>query len=128
MNAEATRRLFGKAGVRDLEILGLKLWHFEEANAVIRLKKMDEDGNTRNYPTEQAKDFDRGYDLPGLPMPPVRLTAGYLLNATGTEFERTQVARPVGRKKTKWCAAILPIESRKMGERAWIEVTRQGHF
>lgn len=86
---------------------------FEDADAVVRFKKMDEDGLTRNYPTEQAKDFDRGLPLPGLPMPPVRLTAGYLLDATSTQFERTQVARPVGQKRTKWCAAIVPIEIRK---------------
>ena len=49
MNAEAERRLLGKAGVKDLDIRGLKLWLFEDANAVIRLKKMDEDGRTRNY-------------------------------------------------------------------------------
>ncbi len=128
MNAEAGRRLLGRAGIRDIEIRGLKLWLFEDANAVIRLKKMDEDGRTRNYPTEQAKDFDRGNDLPGLPMPPVRLTAGYWLDETGTQFERTQVARPVGQKRTKWCAAIVPLESRKETDRAWIDVTRQGHF
>jgi len=97
MNAEAERRFIGKSGVIGLEIRGLKLWLFEEANGVIRLKKMDEDGNTRNYPTEQAKDFDRGWDLPGLPMAPVRLTAGYLLDKTGTQFERSQIARLWGK-------------------------------
>lgn len=117
MTAEAQRRFIGKSGVRDFEIRGLKLWLFEDANAVIRLKKMDEDGKTCNYPTEQAKDFDRGYDLPGLPMPPVRLTAGYLLDATNTQFERTQVARPVGRKRAKWCVAIIPSDARKPGEK-----------
>jgi hypothetical protein len=128
MNAEAERRLIGKSGIIPLEIRGLKLWLFEEANVVIRLKKMDEDGNTRNYPTEQAKGFDRGWDLPGLPMPPVRLTAGYFLDKTGTQFERSQIARPVGQKRTKWCAAIVPSEVRKPGDRAWIDVTRQGHL
>ena len=127
MGAEADRRFIGRAGVRDLDIRGLRLWLFEDANAVVRLKKMDEDGLTKNYPTEQAKDFDRGYDIPGLPMPPVRLTAGYLLDApTRTQFIRTQVARPIGRKRTLWCAAVVPLEDRRAEGRAWIEVTRQG--
>lgn len=60
-------------------------------------------------------------------MPPVRLTAGYLLDETKTQLERAQIARPVG-KRTKWCAAIVPIETRKPGEKAWVDVTRQGHL
>src|SRR6266481_1233344 len=56
MVAEADRRFLGRLGIRPFEIRGLKLWLFEEANAVLRFKKMDEDGLTRNYPTRQAKD------------------------------------------------------------------------
>jgi hypothetical protein len=126
MSAEAARRFTGRDSIRELDIRGLKLWLFKDANTVIRLKKMDEDGLTKNYPTEQAKDFDKGNDLPGLPMPPMRLTAGYLLDATSTVFVRTQVARPVGRKKTLWCAAVVPFEERMQGEAIWKDVTRQG--
>jgi len=125
MIAEADRLVSGRAGVRSFDLRGLKLWLFEDINAVVRFKKMDEDGQSRNYPTKQAKDFDAGFELPGLPMPPIRLTAGYLLDATGTVFERTQIARPVG-KGTLWCAAVVPAEARKLGARAWIDVTRQG--
>jgi hypothetical protein len=128
MSAEAARRFIGRSGIRDLEIRGLRLWLFEKENAVVRLKKMDEDGLVRNYPTEQAKDFDRGKELPGLPMPPVRLTAGYLLDATATKFIRTQVARPISRKRTLWCAAIIPAEERVQGDRVWKDVTRQSSF
>lgn len=127
MSAEADRRFIGRTGVRDIDIRGLRLWLFEDANAVLRLKKMDEDGLTKNYPTEQARDFDRGNDIPGLPMPPIRLTAGYLLDApTRTQFIRTQVARPVGRKRTLWCVAVVPLEDRRAEGRAWRDVTRQG--
>lgn len=126
MLADADRRFDGRPRVRPLDIRGLKLWLFEDSNAVIRLKKMDEDGRSRNYPTRQAKDFDGQKELPGLPMPPVRLTAGYLLDATGT-FVRTQVARPNG-KVPLWCGAIVPREDRKAGERIWVEVTRQRSF
>src|SRR5882757_905071 len=58
MHAEADRRLIDRAGLRRLEVLGgLKLWLAESANVVIRLKKMDEDGRTANYPTKQAQDY-----------------------------------------------------------------------
>jgi hypothetical protein len=128
MVAEADRRFLGRSGIRPFDIRGLKLWLFEEGNAVIRFKKMDEDGLTRNYPTKQAKDFDAGRELPGLPMPPVRLTAGYWLDETGIEFVRAQIAKPAHRKRAIWCAAIVPITERKEGERAWRDVTRQRHF
>lgn len=128
MVAEADRRFLGERGVRPLEIRGLKLWLFEAADVVIRFKKMDEDGKTRNYPTKQAKDFDRGDDLPGLPMPPVRITAGYFLDQTGTRIERTQISRPEGQKRTMWNIAIVPTEERVAGEKIWKDVTRQGHL
>jgi len=84
MGSEADRRFLDRSGIRLIDLSGLRLWLCEDANAVIRFKKMDEDGRVRNYPTKQARDFDRGFDLPGLPMPPVRLTAGYLLDPTGS--------------------------------------------
>jgi hypothetical protein len=128
MIAEAERRFLDIKHIRPMEIRGLKLWLFEKADVVVRFKKMDEDGQTRNYPTKQAKDFDRGYDLPGLPMPPVRITAGYLLDRTGTVIERAQLARPLGQKRTMWCVAIVPQEDRVSGERIWKDVTRQGQL
>lgn len=126
MNAEAGRRFAGREGIRELDVRGLKLWLFTDAKVVVRLKKMDEDGLTKNYPTKQAKDFDKGNDLPGLPMPPLRLTAGYLLDATSTVFVRTQVAHPIGRKRTRWCVSIVPHEERARGAPIWKDVTRQG--
>lgn len=125
--AAADRRFFGRADVRLIEIRGLKLWLFQPANIVVRWKKMDEDGRSRNYPTAQAKAFDAQLDLPGLPPKPVRLTAGYLLDATGSEFVRSQIARPQGRE-TMWCGAVVPREDRKPGEKIWVDVTRQRAF
>ena len=124
MLAEGDRRFLGRPRVRTIDLRGLKLWHFEDADVVIRLKKMDEDGRSRNYPTKQAKAFDRQLELPGLPSPPVRLTAGYLLDATGTQLVRAQIAMPSGRD-TLWCAAIVPREDRVEGERIGIDATRQ---
>lgn len=127
MLAEADRRFLELPGVRHFDLNGLKLWHFEEAGVVIRFKKMDEDGRSRNYPTKQAKKFDGQMELPGLPPAPVRLTAGYLLDATGTGFVRSQIAMPLG-KTTKWCLAVVPAEQRVFGERIWVDVTRQASF
>lgn len=129
MHAEADRRLMGRGDVRPIDYTGgLKLWLYEAANVVIRLKKMDEDGKSRNYPTKQAKDYDAQRELPGLPLPPVRLTAGYWLDATGHLINRVQIARPAGRRLPTWCAAVVPQEDRQAGERIWIDVTRQRGF
>jgi hypothetical protein len=61
MNAEAQRRFSGRARVRDFEIRGLKPWLFEDADAVVRFKKMDEDGLARNYPPEQPRILTAGF-------------------------------------------------------------------
>ena len=124
MLEETYRRFEGRSGIRPLDIRNLRLWHFEDAGVVIRLKKMDEDGRTRNYPTKQAKAFDRQMTLPGLPSPPVRLTAGYLLDATGAQLLRSQISRPQGRE-VQWCVAVIPDVKRTEAERVWEDVTRQ---
>jgi hypothetical protein len=127
MLADADRRFLDRRDVRPIDIRGLKLWLFSAPNVVVRFKKMDENGQSRNYPTKQAEDFDAQRQLPGLPLPPVRLTAGYLLDKTGTIVLRTQIARPDGRR-VKWCGAIIPKEERKAGKRIWADVTAQGHL
>jgi len=114
------------APVELIEVRGLKLWTVRSL-AIVRFKKHDEDGKSRNYPTKQAKDYDRGHPLPGLPHPAARVSVGYLLDATGTEFIRTQVARPRG-KEIEWCAAVVPHEGRPAGAKRWIDVTRQAGF
>lgn len=127
MVAAADRRFDGKPRVHPLEIRGLKVWLLDEPNVVIRLKKMDENGVSRRYPTKQAKAFDAGAELPNLPMPPVRLTIGYLLDRTGAQFVRSQVARPEGRS-IAWCAAIVAPEDREVGKPIWVDVTKQPGF
>ncbi|WP_299619340.1 hypothetical protein [Pelagibius sp.] len=125
--AEAHRVFAELPGVLHFEVRRQSLWLFEQANAVVRLKKTDEDGVSSNYPTEQAKAFDRGEDLPGLPgLPsgPTRLTVGYLLDMTGSEYIRSQVSLPIG-GGVGWCAAIVPFAMRSEDEAAWHEVTRQ---
>jgi hypothetical protein len=127
MVAAAERRFLDRTAIRPLEIRGLKVWLIEHARVVVRFKKMDEDGRTRNYPTKQAKKFDAQLELPGLPSKPVRLAVGYLLDATGVEVVRAQISRPDG-KDPLWCGVIVPKEIRIPGERIWTDETRQRRF
>jgi hypothetical protein len=128
MVAEAERRFDGRADIRMIPIRGLKLWLLgNDEHTVIRLKKMDEDGRSRSYPTKQAKAFDHNDQLPGLPPSPTRITVGYLLDATGTAIRRVQVAKPNG-KYMEWCAAIVPAESRVAGGSIWEDVTQQSRL
>lgn len=120
--AEADRIYIDQSDVRPLEIRGLKLWLFGDLE-VIRFKRMDEGGRSRRYPTKQARAFDAGEELPGLPPPPTRLTVGYLLDRTGTEYIRSQIALPLGRG-IGWCAAIVPESERVPDQKIWTEVVR----
>jgi hypothetical protein len=122
----ADELLTDKSGVVFKNIRGLKVWIIGE-RATIRFKKMDEDGRTRNYPTKQAREFDRQMSLPGIPNPPLNLVVGYLANPLGTGVDRVQVARPSG-KVIDWCAAIVPTDERIIGQPRWVDVTRQRKF
>lgn len=126
MEHAAAVRLEGVPSVVFKDIRGLKVWLYKDL-AVIRFKRMDEEGRFRRYPTAQAKDYDRNAPLPDLPLPAARLAVGYLLDPTATSVLRVQVARPSG-KEIDWCAAIVPAGGRVAGERAWVDVTRQPRF
>jgi hypothetical protein len=126
MVAHADRLWTDRPGIMAKEIRGLKVWLIGSV-AVLRFKKMDEDGRSRNYPTKQAKNFDRQLPLPGLPAPATRLTAGYLLDETQTQFIRAQIARPIAPGVMEWCAAIIPPTSPGAAA-TWQDVTRQGMF
>jgi hypothetical protein len=126
MVALADRLWADRAGITMKEIRGLKVWLIGSA-AVLRFKKMDEDGRTRNYPTKQAKNFDRQLPLPGLPAPAIRLTAGYVLDETQTQFIRSQIAKPMAPGLIDWCAAIVPPSQPDM-RATWQDVSRQAHF
>lgn len=126
MVAEAERRFGDRAGLVPKDLSGLKVWLFKD-KAVIRWKKHDEDGRSRNYPTKQTRAFDRGDPLLDLPSPAVRLSVGYFLDPTATELIRVQVAKPVG-KRIGWCAAIVPADTPGSAGKRWIDVTRQRWF
>jgi hypothetical protein len=115
-----------KPDVVFLNIQGLKVWVLGERTA-IRFKRMDEDGRWSNHTSQQQTDFDRQLALPGIPYPPLNLVAGYFPNATGTDVERVQIARPAGRA-VDWCAAIVPTSDRIIGQPRWADITRQARF
>lgn len=121
---EAHLTLDGLPNVEHMDLRGQNLWLFRDANVVCRMKKTDENGVSTNYPTPQAVAFDEGDELPGLPAAPTRLTIGYLLDATGTGYARSQVSLPT-RRGALWCAAIVPSTMREADDRAWYEVTKQ---
>lgn len=123
MVAEAERRFQDREDIRPITIRGLKLWVFGD-HSVIRWKKMDDDGSSRNYPTEQEYNFDAMQPLDGLAPEPTRVCVGYVLDPTGLEIKRVQIARP-NIKRVDWCAALIPIEQRKEIGGAWQEVTKQ---
>lgn len=130
MVAECERRFDGREDIRLLELRGLKVWLVgkHEPHTVFRWKKMDEDGRSRNYPTEQAKNFDAQMPLKGLPPEPTRITVGYWPDAAGVSVVRAQVACPNGRF-VDWCAAIIPPDERLASDsRKWMDVTLQGRF
>ena len=126
--AEARHQFDDSVGIRFLDIKGLKLWQFEEENIVVRFKKTDGQGLSSNYPTGQAKKYQAGQEIPGLPQAPTRLTVGYVLDETGLEIERTQISLPNG-KKTIWCAAIIGTfgEEDEMTY-GWEDVTKQARL
>lgn len=125
--AESQLALGSISNIQHIDIRGQNLWLFKNENVVCRMKKTDENGVSSNYPTLQAQDFDEGKELPGLPAAPTRLTIGYLLDATGSGFLRSQVSLPT-RRGVMWCAAIVSGELREVGERPWYEVTKQLRF
>ena len=130
MVAECERRFDGRDDIHFLELSGgLKLWLLgkETLHTVIRWKKMDEDGRSRNYPTKQAKTFDQQLPLKGLPPAPTRITVGYWPDAAGVSILRTQVARPNGRF-VDWCAGIVPLAERVDGAEKWVDVTMQSRW
>ena len=114
--AEGARSVAATVEVRGLSLVALGDF------ALIRFKKMDEDGNTRNYPTPQAEAFDAQEVIEGLPPAAVRLSVGYLADASATQIEQVIVAKPNGRAP-EWAAAINPASSPR-----WIDITRQRRF
>lgn len=80
-------------------------------NLVLRLKHVDDDGFSANYPTERARRWSVGnnYEMfSDVWAVPNRLELGYQLNALATEIERLQVIRALSADEIHWRYDILP--------------------
>lgn len=117
MMAYVINQIDGRPGVHLLNARGLKLLNYFD-RYVIRFKHVDGRGLHRNYPTEQQEDFDKDFDIPGLPQEAVRLTSGYQLDAAGESIERVVMSRVLG-KNVLWQAQINVIAA----EAQWVDIT-----
>lgn len=126
MMFDADSRIGRRDDVRLIKANCLEVWGVED-HTIIRLKKMNDDGSSRNYQTKQAKAFDRDEPVEGLFEEGVRLTIGYLQDATAENIKRVQVSRMQGRR-VAWCAAIVPEADRATSQALWYEVTKQPGF
>ena len=95
MLAEADRRLPLRAHVVPQDVNGLKVW-IVGADAVVRFQRVWMKMASREAIRKQARAFDAGKTLPGLPVAG-HLTVGYWLDPTQTQYIRTQIAKPHGR-------------------------------
>lgn len=123
MWSEAERRFAdgARSAAAIVRVRGLSLVGFGDT-ALVRFKKMDEDGNTRNYPTPQAEAFDAQEKIEGLPPAAVRLSVGYLANPTFTAIERVILSKPNG-ESAEWSAAIDPAATP-----AFVDITPEPRF
>lgn len=98
-------RLDGKAGCVFRNIRGFEVLIFKDL-AVVRLKHVTESGRTKNYPTDQQRDYDDQVSfLPHVPDEAKRLVVGYEADAAFSAIDRIIVARPWGRA-VLWTAQI----------------------
>lgn len=72
----------------------------------IRLKKLDEDGLSRNQPTGQVRDFRGQLMLPGV-QADYHLEAGYVIDRFGSELSSIDLVCPAG-AGIHWKAEIVP--------------------
>jgi len=75
------------------------LFHLDMGGAVwLRFKKLDRNMRSSSIPTRQALSFLNvlQLELPGMPCPVSRLTAGYVLNPLGTAIDGAYVTCPLG--------------------------------
>jgi hypothetical protein len=96
LNAVSVR---DKGGFLTLEIEG------DEANALLRFKKLDGKMRGRNYQTRQQVLFTLQLTLPGWPADATRLVAGYQLDTPEVDIDQLLITCPIGRK-VEWYFGI----------------------
>lgn len=83
---------------------------FQSAQGFIamRLKKLDEDGISRNNPTKQVLDFRNQIEIPAIAAH-YHLEIGYILNKTQDSISSIELVCPSG-NKVYWMAEVTPAE------------------
>jgi hypothetical protein len=113
---EARTRLVGRPGVREVpnsHCVGFLI----DDEVFLRLKHLDAEGLSSNYPTPRAQRFNANLALDGIPPQAIRLDVGYQLNDLQTEVANVLVVRR-RRKKVQWSfsldarpeVVVLPIQ------------------
>lgn len=116
--AEVMMASDGLHGLAVVDARGLNILNIHD-RAVIRFKKMDEEGHSASYPTAQARDFDRQLPLPEIPPAATRLTFGYEPDLAFSAIVRVLLACPLG-PRAHWCVQV----NEESGEAAsWVDIT-----
>lgn len=72
---------------------------------VVRFKKLDESGASRNFPTKRSLRFNGQQDIDGIPSELPRVDVGYVENRLGTGFAQVKVSHRCG-NRVDWHYAI----------------------
>jgi hypothetical protein len=102
---EARRRLAGRSEVKLTASRGFLLV-FVGSSFVLRFKKLDSKGLSRNYQTHAQKLFSCQLEMFGLGEE-TRLTLGYQLDELGRAIKDIRVVCPVGPHRTAWQYSLL---------------------
>lgn len=117
---EITIAIADLGGLALVDARGLMVLNIHD-RALLRFKKMDEEGNSASYPTKQAQAFDRQLPLPNLPPAATRLTFGYEPDLAYSAIVRILTACPLGRR-THWC---VQVNEEDAGVASWVDITPQ---
>lgn len=117
---EVTVASDGLSGLSMIDVRGLFVLNIHDL-VVVRFKKMDDEGRSVSYPTEQAKKYDRQLPLPELPVAATRLTFGYEPDLAFSAIIRVLVACPLG-LRAHWCVQVNEEEA---GAASWVDITPQ---
>lgn len=116
--AELVAEFDGARGVCMVDARGLNVLNIQD-RAVLRFKKMNEEGRSVSYPTEQALSFDKQLPLEGLPPAATRLTFGYEPDLAFSAIVRVLLACPLG-PRIHWCAQV----NEEPGDTvSWVDIT-----
>lgn len=115
---EITIEIAERSGLAMVNARGLIVLNVHD-RALLRFKKMDEEGQSVSYPTRQQRQFDRQLPLPNLPSAATRLTFGYEPDLAFSSIIRIMVACPLG-PSSHWCVQINEDDA---GVVSWVDIT-----